>query len=73
MGIVAVLSMSLGTIAPALAVSHENATMTMDNVTSGMDNATDNQTFTPVSELPNENTTNMLNGTERGLDANIIE
>lgn len=67
--IIASISLSVGSFGSVLA--QENMITSTDNMTSQMDNSTGNQTFTPVSELPSMNTSEITDA-ERGIDANKI-
>ena len=67
--IIASISLSLGSFGSVLA--QENMTTSTDNTTSELGNFTGNQTFTPVSELPSMNTSEITDA-ERGIDANKI-
>lgn len=69
MGIIASISLSVGSFGSALA--QENMTMSTENMTSQMDNSTGNQTFTPISEISSDNTSQITDA-EKGLDANKI-
>jgi hypothetical protein len=69
MGMIASISLSVGSFGSVLA--QDNTTMSTDNMTSTMDNSTGNQTFTPVSEIPSMNTSEITDA-ERGIDANKI-
>lgn len=69
MSILASLTLSFGAFEQVLA--QDNMTLSSDNMTSTMDNSTGNQTFTPISEIPSDNTSQITDA-ERGLDANKI-
>jgi hypothetical protein len=69
MSILASLTLSVSAFGQVLA--QDNMTMSSDNMTSGIDNSTGNQTYTPISEITSDNTSEITDA-ERGLDGNII-
>ena len=70
LSLVASISLSFGTFGHVLAQDNMTS-MSQDNMTSSMDNSTGNQTFTPISEVPSGNTSDITEGQE-GIDGNEI-